>query len=254
MRVFAPLCAVVLALAGALAVMVYIKAYGSVFSGPARSPAAEQATETRGASLLSLIYLAAGCLVLGLGAPWVAPWIANAAAQFSRSPRLEVSNGWQNFPGNAFQAVLSTPLIVILLLSLLVVPFLLVLIWRGRRVPRRTGVEPWSCGYGYSPPMSMPASGFDQPVRVTFNALYWLRSLADAPMRLVADAGLAAKQRIIRFEPQIEKAVTRPIIRLVETTGQWIQALQMGDIRIYCLYIILTLTILLIVIFGGGAL
>jgi hypothetical protein len=36
---------------------------------------------------------------------------------------------------------------------------------------------------------------------------------------------------------------------LVETAGQWIQGLQMGDIRVYCFYIIATLTILLILVF-----
>ena len=35
LRVFAPLFAVLLAMAGALAVMVYVKAYGSAFAGPA---------------------------------------------------------------------------------------------------------------------------------------------------------------------------------------------------------------------------
>jgi len=59
---------------------------------------------------------------------------------------------------------------------------------------------------------------------------------------------------IIKFEPVVEKVVTIPTVRVIETAGQWIQALQMGDIRVYCLYIIATLAILLIVIFGGSGL
>ena len=51
------------------------------------------------------------------------------------------------------------------------------------------------------------------------------------------------------MEPAIENGIRRPTVWAVEYLGQQIQALQMGDIRMYCLYIILTLAILLIVIF-----
>jgi hypothetical protein len=58
----------------------------------------------------------------------------------------------------------------------------------------------------------------------------------------------------VKAEPVLEMLVTRPTARVVETAGQWIQSLQMGDIRVYCAYIIVTLAILLIAIFGGGGL
>ena len=70
MRVFAPLLAVVLALAGAFAVMVYIKAYGGAFTGPARSQAAAEASEAPRGALASMVYLALGCLY---------PWNRSAA-------------------------------------------------------------------------------------------------------------------------------------------------------------------------------
>ena len=34
--------------------------------------------------IVSMIYLAIGCIVLGLGSPIIAPWIANVAADFIR--------------------------------------------------------------------------------------------------------------------------------------------------------------------------
>ena len=83
MRVFAPLFAVLLALAGALAVMVYVKAYGSAFSGPSRSQPAADAVETSPGALVSLVYMALGCLILGIGAPWIAPWIAGVVSSCS---------------------------------------------------------------------------------------------------------------------------------------------------------------------------
>jgi hydrogenase-4 component B len=254
LRVLAPLCAVCLALAGALAVMVYIKAFGGAFSGPARSQGAGAAREAGGLALASQIYLALGCLALGLGAPWVAAWIANIAANFSGGPAVVVSGSWAVFPLSAGQAVLSTPLIAILLIGLLFAPLLIVAMLGGRRVAARSDVEPWSCGYGYSTPMSLPASGFDQPVKSTFQPLYLARRLVEKPFQVVGDFSRIAVQNIHRAEPLIETVVTRPVARLVETAGQWIQALQMGDIRVYCLYIIITLAVLLILSFGRSGL
>jgi hydrogenase-4 component B len=141
-----------------------------------------------------------------------------------------------------------------LILGLLLVPWLVVWVYRGFRPGRRSGVDPWACGYGYAASMSVTASSFDQPVRVSFHPLYWVRTLVDRPFRIITSFAQSARSVILRAEPVVETVVTRPTTRLVETAGQWIQALQMGDIRVYCLYIILTLAILLIVIFGGSGL
>ncbi len=255
MRVFSPIFAVLLALAGAFAVMVYIKAYGGAFSGPARSQASAEAREAPAGMLISMLYLGLGCLALGVGAPWIAPAIANVAARFAGGAQMAISNGWQVFPIDTAQAVLSPPLVAILLLGLLTVPLLLVAIYGGWRAGRRNrGVEPWACGYGYAASMSVAASSFDQPVKISFRPLYWLRTLVDKPFQVIAGYARVMVQQILRAEPVVETVVTRPTARLVETAGQWIQALQMGDIRIYCLYIIVTLAILLMVIFGRSGL
>jgi hydrogenase-4 component B len=254
MRVFGPLLAVMLAMAGAFAVMVYIKAYGGAFTGPARSQPAADAKEAPRGALAGMVYLAIGCLALGIGAPLVAPLIAGVAVSFARIPQLTVSNGWQVFPGDWAQAVLSPPLVAILLLGLFTAPLLVAALYGGFRAGRRTGVDPWACGYGYSARMSVAASSFDQPVKVTFHPLYWLRTIVDKPFRAIKDYSQMGLKAILRAEPVVEMVVTRPTTRVVEMAGQWIQALQMGDIRVYCLYIILTLAILLIVLFGGGGL
>jgi hydrogenase-4 component B len=254
MRVIAPLCGVLLALAGAFAVMVYVKAYSGAFTGPNRSQLAAEAQEAPRGARAGVIYLALGCLVLGIGAPLAAPWIAGVAASFARLPQMTVSNGWQVFPGDWSQAVLSPPLIAILLLGLLTAPVLVAALYGGFRAGRRSNVEPWACGYGYSTQMSVAASNFDQPVKVSFRPLYWLRTVLDRPLQALTNYSQIALGAIIRAEPVVETVVTRPTTRIVETAGKWIQALQMGDIRVYCLYIILTLAILLIVLFGGSGL
>ncbi|MFZ5857480.1 MAG: hydrogenase 4 subunit B [Chloroflexota bacterium] len=254
LRVFAPLFAVLLAMAGALAVMVYVKAYGGAFAGPAHSKDAAFAQDPSVSSVISLVYLALGAIVLGVGAPWIAPRIASVAADFANQPLIAVSAGWTMYPGNPLVSIVSTPLVAILLLGLLTVPLLVVSAYGGWRASRRSNMEPWSNGYGYSPVMSVRASSFDQPVKVSFQPLYWIRTLVEKPYRVITNFYNAAIQAIHRAEPFVENTVTRPTLKIVETAGQWIQTLQMGDIRLYCLYIIITLAILLIVVFGGSGL
>jgi hydrogenase-4 component B len=251
LRVFVPLFAVMLALAGALAVMVYVKAYGGAFAGPARSKAAAQAMDGSAPVLVSLGYLALGTILLGVGAPRVAPLIGLWAADFAGQPSMMVDTAWAVSVSNT---MISPPLVAILLLGLLIVPVLVVAAYGGWRASRRSNVEPWSCGYGYAAPMSVRASNFDQPVKVSFRPLYWIRTVVEKPYQAIASAYTATVSAIQRAEPVVENTVTRPTLKLVETAGQWIQTLQMGDIRLYCLYIIITLAILLIVLFGGSGL
>ena len=141
-----------------------------------------------------------------------------------------------------------------LLIGLLTVPFVVVALYGGWRNSRRSDVEPWSCGYGFDASMSVRASSFDQPVKVSFQPLYWVRTIVDRPYRAINKYYVASVDAIHRSEPVVENTVTRPTVKFVEIAGHWIQALQMGDIRLYCLYIIITLAILLIVLFGGSGL
>ena len=254
LRVFSPLFAVMLALAGAFAVMLYIKAYGGIFTGPTRGRAADSATETSLPALFAMIYLALGTVILGVGSPWIVPRIASVAAEIAHQPLVTVNAGWAIYPGDPSISLLSTPVVTILLLSLLTVPVIVVAMYGGWRTGRRSDVDPWVCGYGYREQMSVRASSFDQPVKVSFQPLYWVRMIVEKPYRAISDFYFKSIDAIRRSEPVVENTVTRPALRFVETAGHWIQLLQMGDIRLYCLYIIITLAVLLIVLFGGSGL
>ncbi len=253
-RVLSPLFAVLMAFAGALAFMVYIKAYASIFSGPTQIKKPGTYHEPPVLTMIGLSLLALGCVFLGIASPWISPLIAQIAARSLNSPAINVSQGQVIFPASASQAVLSTPIVAIFLVGLLAIPVMIILVLGGYRPGKRTNVEPWSCGYGYSPRMSVTAASFYQPVKVNFHPIYWLRSVTDLPFQTIRGFSVNLKTQIIRAEPYIETIITKPITRLVETAGLWIQAMQMGDIRVYCLYIIVTLAILLIAIFGRSGL
>jgi hydrogenase-4 component B len=249
-RVLLPLCGALLALVGALAAMVAIKSYGGAFTGPARSGAAARAIEVPGLMLSGMTFLALGCILLGLGAPLVAPYLAGVAAQTLNVPEVAVASGLWVFPAQAGQSVLSTPLVAILLLGLLIVPAGLVAIYSRRHVGSRLAGEPWACGYRYSSRMSVTATSFDQPVAAAFGGIYWLRAMTRGPLQAVAGFGRRAREAIARGEPLIERLIRQPTTQAVDGAGRETRKLQMGDIRWYCLYIVATLAILLIVLFS----
>jgi len=71
-RLLAPLAMVLLGLAGGLVLMGFVKAFGIAFLGSPRSTAAGEAREVAPTMRYAQAFLAAGCVLLGLGAPWVA--------------------------------------------------------------------------------------------------------------------------------------------------------------------------------------
>jgi hydrogenase-4 component B len=248
-RAFMPLCAALLALAGTLAVMVAIKMYGGAFTGPARSAKAGKASEVPGSMLGGMAFLAIGCIFLGLGSPLVTPYLARVVTGiFGGSPQSVASGVWV-YPLNYGQALLSPPLIALLLLGLLIVPVILVGIYRGYKAGGRIVKDPWACGYGYSSQMSITANNFNQPITVTFPSIYQLRTAIVERLRVIGTWSKRILEAISRAEPVVENILKGPTTRSVDYISQRVQVLQMGDIRIYCLYIVVTLVILLIVIF-----
>jgi hydrogenase-4 component B len=194
-------------------------------------------------------FLALGCMALGLGAPVVARYLSHIITNTFNIPALPVAMGVWVYPDGAAQTILSTPFVAILLVGLLTVPWILVVMYGGNNAGERIVNDPWACGYGYSSKMSISAGSFDQPIASTFSGVYLLRSMTQKPLDSIAALSRRTRDGIAYMEPMLESLVKQPIIKTVDYLGRQIQALQMGDIRMYCLYIILTLAILLVVIF-----
>jgi hydrogenase-4 component B len=249
LRVFGPIFAMVLGLVGAMVAMCFVKAYGTTFTGPPRSEGAKQAKEVPGSMLVGMGILALGAVALGLGAPVVTPFLGGIAAGLANVPAGILANGMQVFPTASSQSVLSTPFIFILLAGLLTVPLLVVLLFGGFRAGQKTQADPWACGYGYSPQMGVSASNFAQPMLLAYQPLYRLRSLLQKPLDNIATISRRVNGGLPGREPLVERAVSQPIVSSVQYLGKRIQRLQMGDVRIYCLYIFVALAVLLVVIF-----
>ncbi|MFR2032072.1 MAG: proton-conducting transporter membrane subunit [Collinsella sp.] len=78
--IVAVFAAVALAITGALAVTCFVKAYGVSFASAPRSEAAANAKEVPAPMVFAQGLLAAICVVLGIGAPVIAPVLVDVAA------------------------------------------------------------------------------------------------------------------------------------------------------------------------------
>jgi hydrogenase-4 component B len=172
--------------------------------------------------------------------------IGNVAAAISKTPPVPVASGLIVFPTDAAQATLSMPMVAIFLLLFMGVPLSIVALYGGGGLKKRTDATPWACGYGYTSRMSITANAFGQPLRVFMRPLYAARTVLNAPGMVVAAYWKRAVLYAFRAESLWENYVTLPTAQGAQSLGRWFQVLQMGDIRVYCLYIVITMALLLI--------
>ncbi|MBW7985063.1 hydrogenase 4 subunit B [Enterobacillus tribolii] len=247
MRLSGPVAMVMLAITGALAAMCFVKVYGVSFCGGPRSEKAAQAREVPWPMTVSMLLLALFCVLLGAGASVVAPVLAQVAASLSGAQELTVAQGGLLVPQQAAQAMLSPALTFILLLALPLLPLAVYLIRKGGQPGFRRRGDPWACGYGWEQAMAVSAGGFTQPLRAMFAALYRMRKQLDPSAALSrtlerTTAGAAAA------EPFWDERIIYPLVRGVQRIGAQMQRLQSGDFRLYCLYVVAALVVLLLAI------
>ena len=193
-RLLGPLLAVGLAITGALAVMCMAKVYGVTFLGAPRSKEAENATCAPWLMTLSVMLAAACCVIGGVAAPWLLPLVGHVIP----------------VPAQA-TSVVSQPLIAILLIACPLLPFLLMIFFKGDRLPARSRGAAWVCGYDHEQAMVVTAHGFAMPVKEAFAPLLKLRHWLN-PVRLVPGWQNAAAPALLRGVALIELAVLVVIV------------------------------------------
>ncbi|MDR3438345.1 hydrogenase 4 subunit B [Telmatospirillum sp.] len=242
----APIGAMLLALTGALAVMCFVKAYGVIFSGPSRHHHADEVREVPAPMLVGMGLLAVACVILGLAAPVVAPVIGGIAAATIGTQAVAMADGALLLPGNAQQAVLSPPLIAVLLVALAALPVILKSVLSGgQRLQQRRGAAPWAAGYLPDEHMSATAASFAQPIRMFFGPLYDVRKTIAGGWGKVAIAFERLVTVARRTEPCWDRNIIDPVTEGVGAMGRRLQTIQGGDFRVYCLYIVAALVVLL---------
>ena len=247
MKISGPIAIVMLAITGALAAMCFVKVYGVSFCGGPRSEAATHAREVPWTMTAAMLILAVVCVLLGVGASVIAPVLAKVAMTLTAGTDVTVAQGAMLVPDSAAQAMISPAMTFLLLLALPLIPFIIYLVFKGKQMNFRRKGDAWACGYAWERDMSVSAGGFTQPLRSMFAPLYRMRKQLDPSARL-AHALDVTKAGVGKVEPFWDERIIYPLVRGINRFAKRIQCLQGGDFRLYCLYVVAALVVLLVVI------
>ncbi|MDQ6982983.1 MAG: hydrogenase 4 subunit B [Mariprofundus sp.] len=167
-----PFSASMLALAGALAAVCFVKLFGIVFQGQARSTAAAEAHEVDGWMKAGMAIPALFCLLLGVLPTLFIPLIESVPQMLihtSLSGSVQPENWLWLTPVNADRASYAAPM---MLFGMLI--FAALIYWRlhgrGKRILRG---PVWSCGHAQlNPRMQYTSTSFSQPLKRIFSGAY----------------------------------------------------------------------------------
>jgi hydrogenase-4 component B len=232
-----PLGAAVIALSAALAAYVMVKFYGVIFLGAPREISLMEARDCGMLERLGLIWLAAGCVLLGL-----AP--VQVLARLNAVSTLLVGTGvgqhaqqwWLLAPLVEGRASYGPSAFFLGVLALVLLAAVAVRIFYHRRV-RLTGA--WDCGFGpLDSRMQDTAEGFGQPIRHVFQPFFRIERELPSPF------DHDPKYRVIVSE-RIWYALYEPLARIMRRAADSVAWLQQGRVTTYLLYSFITLLLLL---------
>jgi len=220
-----------LALIGGLAAACFVKAYGIVFLGEPRSPAAAAARESGWLLLAPMFVGAALCVAIGLGASASLTLVSEPAAALA-----DLAGAPANLEGPlvAVSIVGAVFVCVALLLALLRARLL-----RGREV-RTAGT--WGCGYVHPEPrMQYTAASFAQPLLAPFAIVFRHVAHTRAPEGFFPRTASAEEHLGDRAAIAIEYASGA----FVGFLGR-LRAMEHGRTSLYLAYVLATLLVLLV--------
>jgi hydrogenase-4 component B len=283
------LCGAGLALTAALAVTCFVKMFAMGFLGMARSESAAKAVEAQRFSLVPMILLAALCLLLGVLPTYVIPALnrqlqpwSNAStdalvpAFFASHPDhgslppafaaefndLGAQFAQQIAPGrglvvlhrggaeNPVVFAMSTFYMLLVLAGLLLLTYFILRLWltRTRRFTRRAR---WDGGLRrLLPEMTYTATGFSNPVRVIFEAIFHPTTVEDT-RETVARHFHTAIRRDRQGVHIVDRLVLQPAKNRALVWARDLALMHQGRINTYAAYVLLALILALAV--GLGA-
>ena len=232
-----PVAAAAVALAAALAAYVMVKFYGVVFLGQPRDPVLHHAHEAGWAERLGMLWLAAGCVLLGLFPAQVIEWLAPVVRLLTNQTLLNDGSWLMLAPVSAERASYA-PLIFF---AVVAVVLGLTVLWVRRvyhgRVRRS---DPWDCGYPEQDArMQDSAEGFGQPIRQIFEVFMKIERETPDPFSRTPRYRGASLDKLWFI-------LYVPIARVTDWLSQQAGRLQHGRIQWYLIYSFVTLIFLLI--------
>ena len=284
-KILFALCGAGLALTAALAVTCFVKMFAMGFLGMSRSEGAAKAAEAQSASIVPMIFLAVLCFLLGVLPtymipalnrelqPWagastealVPPFFASAEGHGALPEKfvgefhdLGAQVGQAVLPGrglvvlhrggteNPVVFAMSTSYMLLALIGLLLLTYVIIRLWltRGRRTARR---ERWDGGVRrLLPEMTYTATGFSNPVRVIFDAIFHPTTVEDT-RETVAQHFRMAIRRERESVHIVDRLLLQPAKNRAMKLASGVAAMHHGRINAYTAYVLVTLLVALAV-------
>jgi len=238
-----PVVAAGVALVAALGGYVMVKFFGVIFLGQPREPRLASSHDAATRERIGLVWLAAGCVLLGLFPVQVIALldpVTRALVADGIGPQV-LSNGWLFLAPVAPERASYSPLLFLLLLTAcFALAFVLVRkLYHGRL--RRAA--PWDCGFPLlNARMQDTAEGFGQPIRQVFEPFFRIERHLPTPFDVAPSYRLVASDHFWHW-------MYLPIARISEATSRIVGLLQQGRISTYLMYSFVTLLVMLVLVF-----
>ncbi|NOY64597.1 MAG: hypothetical protein GXO97_04265 [Nitrospirae bacterium] len=274
-----------LALTAGLAVTCFVKAFSMSFLGIARSEDARRAVELPFRMKLPMGFLALLCLISGILPTYIIPVIDTATAPLSHQsvvdelvpPFFQLSDGSTKFskefisdfhdlgaqvgkdilPGrglvvlhrgtekNPVVYAMSTSYTIVVLILLIGAVYITAnILTRKRKVTIRTC---WNGGLRQLlPEMTYTATGFSNPVRVIFSAIFRPSIVRDT-RTIFSSRFRAAIMRERKEIHIVDRLFIQPVLKAFRTTARLAASMHTGSVNIYAMYVIISLVLVLIV-------
>jgi formate hydrogenlyase subunit 3/multisubunit Na+/H+ antiporter MnhD subunit len=238
-RLLAVAAVATLAGVGGLALACFVKAFGVVFLGEPRTPAAAGAREAPRAMLGALAVLALACFAIGLAPQFAAPALASALDAFD--PALGASLAGVAPFGSISLAAWA------LLAALAAVAAVAASLARRRRLASRP--LSWDCGYAApSARMQYTASSFADGL---VGLLHWALWPEVDAKRLARSPFPGPAHLHTELPDPVLDRLTLPAAHRLSRVSLWFRWVQHGRTHSYVLYILLALVLALLAARGG---
>jgi hydrogenase-4 component B len=279
------LCGAGLALTAALAVTCFVKAFSMSFLGMTRSSGARKAREISRPMLIPMAILAIFCLLLGVLPTYTIPildqtvsplvqesvidelvppffTLGKGDAKFgeafvSEFHDLGAQTGKDFLPGRGLVVLhrgseknpvifaMSSFYSVVMLLLLVGATFVVVrMLTKERKVTRQPA---WDGGVRrLLPEMAYTATGFSNPVRVVFNAIF-RPSTVEGTKETVAKHFRTAIKNGRKEVHIVDRTMFHPVVEFMQSTSMFLGKMHSGSVNVYAAYVIVSLIAVLVV-------
>jgi hydrogenase-4 component B len=232
-----PMAAALVALAAALAAYVMVKFFGVIFLGQPREPSLSQARDAGLFERAGLVWLALGCVLLGLLPTQVIELLGRVGTQLNVGSLPPGDAPWWLLVPLPDRQASYGPMVF--LLAMVAVVTVTALVVRAAYHHRARRTAPWDCGFGrVDARMQDTAEGFGQPIRHLFHDFFAIDREVPSPF-----------DRDPRYQVQLGdrvwNALYAPLGALVQRTADHFAWLQQGRVSSYLTYGFVTLIVLL---------